>query len=410
MSDHQFNFEVQVDADVIHQSKPTQRVLEMSVFAPTAKMDTQRVSLNLAIVLDRSGSMRGEKLEAVKQAALHVVDLLGEQDRVAIVVYDTNVEVISKSIPVTSANRLELKNSIQAIQCGNTTNLSGGWFKGCEEIAEHLMEEEINRVLLLTDGLANHGITDLEKLGQHAGQLLQRGISTSTFGVGHGFNEHLLEHMANQGGGRFYFISRAAQIPEIFAQEFNELAAITARQIKIDLKIPAGVSTQVLGSWRTDQHQDKLTIWLGDLAGGQKREVYCKLLTPPQKDHSEICLTLVCSANDEAGEEIVEQKTISLRYANEGEVNTTPLRKEVMQRYSMVEIADQATQALILERRGEREKASRILKQGIQAAAPYLAQDSVQEYETLSEKMAHGLDEETRKTNHQMAYLRKQRR
>ena len=138
--------------------------------------------------------------------------------------------------------------------------------------------------MLLTDGLANVGITDLEELGIHASQLLARGVATSTFGVGYGFNEHLLEHMSNQGGGNFYYIDSPLTISRIFEDEFLELVSVTAKDVKVTLEIPAGVSAQVMGNWRSDLKENQLVLWLGDISASQRRELYLKLLTPPSRE------------------------------------------------------------------------------------------------------------------------------
>lgn len=407
---NKFVLEAQLDADLIAREVPSQRVLELVVCPPDARKRLSRPVLNLALVIDRSGSMSGEKLEYVKRAAIHVLDLLQERDSVAIVAYDSDVTLVSPSVAVTPAIRAELKAKVQAIRSDSMTNLSGGWLRGCEEVAAAISEGSVNRVLLLTDGLANVGITDLEELGMHAGQLLLRRVATSTLGVGHGFNEHLLEHMANQGGGRFYFIATPREIPVIFESEFQELTSITARNVELELTIPVGMAAQVLGSWRSEQANGKLRIWLGDVSAGQRRELYIKLLTPPATDLKELAILVSATALGEGEKTLEAEARISLHYATQVEAEAVIQKVDVMERFSLVEVADRVTEALKLERAGQGAKASQMLKTSLESSAPYLPAPMVADYQDLSARMNRGLDEDTRKSRHSEAYTQKQRR
>jgi Ca-activated chloride channel family protein len=273
-----------------------------------------------------------------------------------------------------------------------------------------LNEGGLNRVLLLTDGLANEGITDMEELGRHAGELLVRGVATSTFGVGHGFNEHLLEHMANQGGGNFYYIDSPMAISRIFEDEFLELVSVTAKDVKVSLEIPSGVSAQVMGNWRFDLKDNHLNVWLGDISASQRREVYLKLLTPPAKDLNGQEIKGILTAISEDGNQVTIEDSLVLKYAAADEVNAAPQQKELMERFTVVQVADRTTEALILERAGERERAGHVMEQTIAMSAPYMSNELKQDYENLSRRLREGLDEGTRKSRHREEYMRKKRR
>lgn len=395
---------------LIAQEVPSLRVLEIIVQAPTIETTKSRPPLNLALVIDRSGSMSGENLDYVKQAAAFVVDRLEENDRCALVAYDDQVQLLSSSIKMTGANRNEMKRLIRDIRIGGSTNLSGGWLQGCHEVAEAAEEKTINRALLLTDGLANVGITDLEELAMHARELASRGVTTSTFGVGLGFNEHLLEAMSNQGRGNFYFIETPMQIPDIFLKEFNELATITASDVEIELEIPAQVNVELFGGWANEKKDGKFRIFAGNLYSGQTQEIYLKVLTPPAADKSELDFSARVMAKDENGKVIEDKATWVFKYADAESVQQEDRKQDVLERYASVEMADRSTEALKLERAGEREKAHRLMNASIMANQPFLSEDKLDEYNLLSNRMKHGMDEQDRKSTQYDSYLRKRRR
>ncbi|NMC55579.1 MAG: VWA domain-containing protein [Chloroflexi bacterium] len=407
-----FDLTARLDTDLILSATPTQRVLHIHLRAPQAQARQQRTPLNLALVIDRSGSMSGEKLSYVRQAALHVIDLLDERDRAALVAYDDQVSLLCPSVEVTSANKTMLRNQVQEIRSGGMTNLSGGWLEGCQQIAAQLNGgQSVARCLLLTDGLANVGITHDEELQFHARQLHQRGVATSTFGVGQGFNEHLLEGMSNQGGGQFYFIEHPRDIPQIFAREMGDLTTITARGLEITISLPEQTSAEVLGGWQHDQQAARLTIRLGDLPATAERDVFVRLLTPPQAAGSErLALGVGAAAQGEDQADLTAAQTLELRYAPAEAVRAAALDETVMKAYARVEVADRATQALRLERMGRRDEASASLNVALQMAAPFFEEKDLEEYRRLSEKMKGGLDEAERKLNHYSNYRRKQSR
>jgi len=317
---------------------------------------------------------------------------------------------LAPATPVTQAARSEIAARIGSLETGGCTNLGDGWLKGCECLGNALIEKGINRALLLSDGLANRGITDLEELGQHARGLRDRGISTSTFGIGLDFNEHLLEHMSNQGGGNFYYIQSPYMIPEIFMQEFNELAAVTARDVEINLKIPAHVASQVLGSWKHELVQDELTILVGDMASNQKRELYVRLLCPQYENLAQLTLVGTAKCKGENSQVYEISAELVFRYVDNEAQRNAPLNQGVMERYSLVEVADVATQALKLERQGEYGKANQLLQQSIGEHEAYLPAGKVEYYQELASRAKTGLSEPDRKSSHYVAYSEKKTR
>ncbi len=190
--------------------------LLVRIVAP-AQDDTgaQRAApLDIAFVLDRSGSMHGGKLELAKEGVDVALSRLRDVDRAALVVYDDAVDTVQPLASTTPRMKASLRLALHGIDPGGSTFLSGGWVAGCHELAEatpvsgeHLTAARIRRVVLLTDGLANVRILDPGELARHAGELRRRGIATTTVGVGQDFDEGLLSAMAEAGGGNFQISS-----------------------------------------------------------------------------------------------------------------------------------------------------------------------------------------------------------
>ena len=404
MNKNTIHFQMDADRDLIAPEVLSQRILKICVQAPITVDPSERPHLNLALVLDRSGSMSGEKLNYVKQAAQHVLNLLQEQDSVAIVAYDDEINLLSPGARVTSSQRTELIRRISQLEPGGMTNLSGGWLAGCKEVASAAQEGTINRTLLLTDGLANAGIVDLEELAQQSKELSKRGVSTSTFGVGEGFNEHLLEAMSNQGGGNFYYIGTPKEIPDLFLREFKELAAVTAREVEITLDFPPQLKLQVPGGWRTEFSAGRLHIFLGNLFSGQTQEIYIRLISPPTDNLSELVLNANVSGKGENGLRFENQAQIIIRYADQTKVEAAPQKREIMEHFALVYLAEITTEALKVERQGERDEASRLLMDVIEEYREYVNPDEVVKYSRTTERMARGMAEADRKQTHSAAY------
>ena len=207
----------------------------------------ERMPLHLAIVLDRSGSMRGTPLFEAKKCAMDIVHRLGAQDKVSIVSYDNNVDVVVPLSNVTE-NR-EFFRGIRGIHAGGMTNLFGGWEAGVEQLKDSVTDESLSRVLILSDGCTNKGLTDTDEIVQRCTNATDLGITTSTYGLGNGFNEDLMIQMADGGGGSSYYGETAEDLDEPFSTEFDLLSSLCAKSIHMnfDSSFPVKVlNTQVL--------------------------------------------------------------------------------------------------------------------------------------------------------------------
>ena len=267
-------------------------VMQIVVKADAAPQAAGRAALNVALVIDRSGSMRGAKLDRVKEASRLVVDHLGPQDRLALVTYDDHIDTLVPSAPV--VNKDTVRKRIGEVTSRGCTNLSGGWQRGEEQVRENLVQGGVNRVLLLTDGLPNAGVTSHEQLVEMARVFnTENHVATTTIGVGEDFDEDLLRQLADAGGGNFFFIEKPDQAPAIFKEELGELLTLVGQDLKLTLHFCPGVKvTELLNDYPVESQSEgdpetgggHHTLRLGDAFGSEEKSIICELELPAVHD------------------------------------------------------------------------------------------------------------------------------
>lgn len=246
------------------------------------QIEKQRVPLNISLVLDRSGSMGGDAMKFAKEAAKFVVKQLSSDDKLSIVNYDDVVEVTSPSQQV--KNKELLIEKIDKIFARSMTNLSGGTLEGYKQVASTKKSNYVNRVLLLTDGLANTGITNPAQLNKiTSAKFQEEGIALSTFGLGAEYDEDLLTQMAESGRGNYYYIDKADRIPEIFAKELSGLLNVVAQNVTATIELPSGVKCVKVYGYKHTEENGKVVVALNDVFAKEDKVFLLKVkITDPQ--------------------------------------------------------------------------------------------------------------------------------
>jgi Ca-activated chloride channel family protein len=299
-----------------------------------------RAALNLAVVLDRSGSMEGPKLQAAREAAAQLVQRLAPTDRVHVVAYDDQV----RNVP---------ENEIRNIQAGGSTNLSGGWLRGRDQVARHVTPGSANRILLLTDGLANVGITDPEQLVAMCAVAKQHGMRTTTIGFGADYDEHLLGCMAEAGGGHLHYIEHADQAVAIFADELEGLLSLAAQNLTVTI-VPAETTQAVAvhHSYPRYETADGLRLELGDLYAREPKLVLMEFLVNTLSPATTQVARVVIEGAVLGGDGSVKQQEIVLDVTTsiaDGPVTNAEVRRELL----LLEAAQVREQALRYQAEGD---------------------------------------------------------
>jgi len=288
------SLKVEPERDCLLAGSSQELVVKIDLAAAARKGRHRRTPLNLSVVLDRSGSMSGAKIEKARQAAMEVVDQLAPEDMFSLIAYSDRAEVV---VPAQEVEDKELlKTRISQIHPGGRTALYAGVQAGAAQVEKHLSAERINRVILLSDGLANVGpssTADLQNLGR---TLSERGIAVTTIGVGDDYNEDLMAGLAQASDANYYYVKDTEKLPEIFAKELGELQTVAARDVRIEITCPEGVKPlRLLG------RSEKFT--------GQQANVRLSELTAAQDRY----LFLVCRV-EASSPDVVE---VEVRYRDE---------------------------------------------------------------------------------------------
>ncbi len=240
-----------------------------------------RMPVNLALVIDRSGSMSGEKLHQAKQAAHEALSRLAHYDVVALITYDGRATTLVPARPV--GNGIRLRAAIDSISAGGSTNLYGGVELGAMELRERLRENFVHRVILLSDGQANVGPKSPAALSALGADLVEEGISVSTVGLGLGFNEDLMTALARRSDGNTYFVEHSVDLPRIFAQELGDVLSVVARELVVEITFPEGVRpVRIVGR---DGHlsPDRVVIELNQMEGGAEKYALVEVEVAPEQ-------------------------------------------------------------------------------------------------------------------------------
>lgn len=293
-----------------------------------AQSKSGREALHFAAVLDVSGSMRGPKIEAAKRAVQDAVARLQEGDVFSLAVFATSVRALLQAERVDAALPGRVRGLLQELDAGGQTALCGGLEMGIASATE--ARQATNLVLLLSDGQANVGETDVEAVGRRALAARGEGITVSTLGVGHDYNEALMAEIAIDGGGRFYHLADATQIAAYLTGELGEMTSLAARGVMVTFELPAGTGLQPLSAAYPVQGH---AVTIGDVPLSTSLEVALRVLLPPQPNGMRLPITGKVDYLSPAGHALsTALNRVTVRYSQAGEAPLPGVVRPVVRR------------------------------------------------------------------------------
>jgi Ca-activated chloride channel family protein len=353
---------VEIDRNVLPEGMPQKAVIKVTLDSPLPPERIERSAVNLSIVLDRSGSMSGQKLEKAKDAAIEALRHLGPRDVFSVVVYDHNVRTV---VPARSARHVEwIERQIREIRSGGNTALFGGVSQGAAEVRKNFGGRYVHRIILLSDGIANVGPSTPEDLGRLGAALIKEGISVTTVGVGTDYNEDLMTRLSQNSDGNSYFVESSRDLPRIFAAELGDVLNVVAKKVHVIVECPDGVRPLTIIGREGRIRGRTVELYLNQLYGGQEKYALIEVEVPGKKSGEEIHIASVSVSyeNPFTQKNEIASGRVSARFSD----NKTEVKKsanvDVQRDYQLNLNAIAKDRAISLSDRGRKDEAVRELK------------------------------------------------
>jgi len=340
----------------------------------------KRKPLNLAIVIDRSGSMASGKLEEAVRCAEHMVNGLDAMDRVAIVSYDDSVEV---EVPSTQAsNKAMILAGLHRLYPRGMTNLHGGWLAGVEQVSAYSEGDYLSRVLLLSDGQANEGLTNVHQIAEQCRSFVEANVTTSTYGVGLHFNEHLMSEMARAGAGNAYYGQTADDLIDPFSEEFDLLRALVANNVSVQVDGIGDINFELLNDYPSSgllSHRFPNVASQGDVWGVFRATVPQQLCGKGEGELCQIFKKIIVNYVDNEGvDHTINSDALALPSLPPSAWNQIVADETVEDRLAELEASRIQREASVAARRGDWNRVDALLQE-----AKLLAENNVWIRESL---------------------------
>jgi Mg-chelatase subunit ChlD len=312
-------------------------VLQIGFTTAEVSERTDLRPLNLALVIDKSGSMAdGDKMSRVKESLRTMIGKLRSEDIVSIVVFDTSAEVLFPANRI--GNGYELRRAIDSIQPGGSTNLHGGLMLGYREANKNFQKGATNRVILLTDGIANVGTIEPNKIAAESSEFNGQGLDLSTIGVGQDLNNDLLRTLAKAGRGLYHFISDYQDIDKVFVNEVQSLVSQVAKRVEVNVDYDSNIEIEKIYGYSPRYRSNGFSVTLDDMNNGLTQVIMARFRAKNQLRNS-ASVRVRLSYFDVQKQRMVEENQALILYPAGRKFAELLADPEVKKNYTIAELA-----------------------------------------------------------------------
>jgi Ca-activated chloride channel family protein len=405
----QIELEADLGQSVLHRTATKSVYLRLSLKGLGSRDRERRPPVNVALVIDRSGSMQGERIAAAKEGARVALERLSAHDIVSLIAYNHEVDVLAPAGRLDDGH-LRLEKAISRLTADGTTALYAGVREGGAQVRKFRSDTQVNRVILLSDGLANVGPSSPRELADLGRELASKGITVSTIGLGLEYNEDLMQRLAAASDGNHVFVERPSDLAEIFDREFGDALSISAQDLTITIECRLGFKpVRVLGR-EADMSGSRVTLKMNQLQADHERYVILELAVPerPVTGNAEVADIAVDYVDIDTGSRAKAQASVRAQFSEDEKEATGSVDKAVMTQVTEQIATENSEKAVELRDRGDIAGARRILDDNAAflsqqkrfvtsgpAPAPAAAAKALDELERKSREAAANLDGES---------------
>lgn len=381
------------DKQVVPSKSNSERslLIDIQAISKDKNIAKKRPPVNLALVIDRSGSMEGSPINAAKTAVIQIAEKLDSNDRLSLVSFDYEVETHFTNIKMDQRGKSFAKAQVSEIYARGSTDLGGGWFEGARSVSKAIDDGEFKDgfVVVLSDGMANQGIQDPKELKNHAYELSKRGVQTTSIGIGEYYSPLQLDALAEGGHGRLHHTDTAEDIVDVILGELGEIGSLIAKNIKLNIHHPQHVKLKCLSKMENQQLGNTYQVNVGNLQQNQTKSVALLSVFNQFEIGTDLSFDAHITWDDSKTGKHHESSIIysSLEVVSSKEADKASINTTVVQKIADLWEASMAYESMILNEQNRFDKASSIFDDNMTSYS--LCVDSLIDSEDRIDRLLH---------------------